>query len=263
MPSLLLIYFEQIMDSEARDIPVDWGMPDTPNGAHPIYFAKHMSKAISMDYDKKMDYPSNGVSILGYLRPAFLDEESYIRRLFLSENRDDYSLEVQGDDNTSTSSKHDEKDLSSSLYRLEIVGIELLSLYGTESVSTTEGLSSGIALKALCKKKGLHAGEANLISVDSVGMDVRVFAGAQVQTHRFPFKTRATTEMAAEKNIHQLMFPPSRRRKLKSNDKSLKDAYRSKKHYQNHQTKKQRRSYFATGTVCGVYTSSFLLRLCT
>ena len=49
-----------------------------------------------MDYDKKMDYPSNGVSILGYLRPAFLDEESYIRRLFLSENRDDYSLEVQG-----------------------------------------------------------------------------------------------------------------------------------------------------------------------
>ncbi|CAN6804198.1 unnamed protein product [Brassica oleracea var. botrytis] len=204
-------------------------------------------QAISMDYDKKMDYPSNG------------------------------------DDNTSTSSKHDEKDLSSSLYRLEIVGIELLSLYGTEfsislqdfqdaepdilvhstSAIIEQGLSSGIALKALCKKKGLHAGEANLISVDSVGMDVRVFAGAQVQTHRFPFKTRATTEMAAEKNIHQLLFPPSRRRKLKSNDKSLKDAYRSKKHYQNHQTKKQRRSYFATGTVCGVYTSSFLLRLCT
>ena len=49
-----------------------------------------------MDYEKKMDCPSNGVSILGCLRPAFLDEESYIRRLFLSEDRDDYSLEVQG-----------------------------------------------------------------------------------------------------------------------------------------------------------------------
>lgn len=49
-----------------------------------------------MDYDRKMDYPSNGVSILGCLRPAFLDEESYIRRLFLSEDRDDYSWEVQG-----------------------------------------------------------------------------------------------------------------------------------------------------------------------
>lgn len=95
------------------------------------------------------------------------------------------------------------------------------------------GINSSIALKALCKKKGLHAEvlfpslniicnwpnlsdravtvpvylsttfcnpvlllcgylmqEANLISVDSLGMDVRVFAGAQVQTHRFPFKTR-------------------------------------------------------------------------
>ncbi|KAL0663039.1 hypothetical protein Bca4012_099876 [Brassica carinata] len=226
-------HYFQIMDSEARDIPVDWGMPDISNGVHPIYFAKHMSKAISMDYEKKMDCPSNGVSILGCLRPAFLDEESYIRRLFLSEDRDDYSLEVQGDDNNiSTSSRHEENDMSSSgLYRLEIVGIELLSLYGTEfsislqdfqdaepdilvhSTSTiverfnNRGISSGIALKALCEKKGLHAEEANLISVDSLGMD-------------------ATTEMAAEKKIHQLLFPPSRRRKLKSNEESLKDAYR-------------------------------------
>lgn len=53
-------------------------------------------QAISMDYDRKMDYPSNGVSILGCLRPAFLDEESDIRRLFTSEDRDDYSWEVQG-----------------------------------------------------------------------------------------------------------------------------------------------------------------------
>lgn len=37
-----------------------------------------------------------------------------------------------GDDNPNTSSRHDENDMSSSLYRLEIVGIELLSLYGTE-----------------------------------------------------------------------------------------------------------------------------------
>jgi hypothetical protein len=119
-----------------------------------------------------------------------------------------------GDDNPITSSRRDENDMSSSLYRLEIVGIELLSLYGAESsislqdfqdaepdilVHSTSaiierfnnrGINSSIALKALCKKKGLHAEEANLISVDSLGMDVRVFAGAQVQTHRFPFKTR-------------------------------------------------------------------------
>ena len=37
-----------------------------------------------------------------------------------------------GDENQNTSSRDDENDMSSSLYRLEIVGIELLSLYGTE-----------------------------------------------------------------------------------------------------------------------------------
>ena len=40
------------------------------------------------------------------------------------------------DNNTSTSSRHEENDMSSTgLYRLEIVGIELLSLYGTEVCS--------------------------------------------------------------------------------------------------------------------------------
>lgn len=29
-----------------------------------------------------MDRPSNGLSIMGCLRPAFVDEESYLRRLF-------------------------------------------------------------------------------------------------------------------------------------------------------------------------------------
>ncbi|KAF3518152.1 hypothetical protein DY000_02061751, partial [Brassica cretica] len=165
-------YFE-IMDSEARDIPVDWGMPDTSNGVHPIYFAKHMSKAISMDYEKKMDCPSNGVSILGCLRPAFLDEESYIRRLFLSEDRDDYSLEVQGDDNnTSTSSRHEENDMSSTV---QVILLTFSVFYKFQDFQDAEpdilvhststiierfnnrGISSGIALKALCEKKGLHA----------------------------------------------------------------------------------------------------------
>ena len=36
------------MDSEARDVPVDWGMPDTSNGVHPIYFAKHMTKVLAI-----------------------------------------------------------------------------------------------------------------------------------------------------------------------------------------------------------------------
>lgn len=49
-----------------------------------------------MEYDKKMDHPSNGVSILGCLRPAFPDEESYIRRLFYYEGSDGYNSNWRG-----------------------------------------------------------------------------------------------------------------------------------------------------------------------
>ena len=43
-----------------------------------------------------MNHPSNGVSVLGCLRPAFMDEELYLRRLFNSEDSDDYSSDWKG-----------------------------------------------------------------------------------------------------------------------------------------------------------------------
>lgn len=49
-----------------------------------------------MDYDRKMDHSSNGLSIVGYLRPAFADEESYLRRQFHSEDSDGDNSDWQG-----------------------------------------------------------------------------------------------------------------------------------------------------------------------
>lgn len=49
-----------------------------------------------MESERKMDHPSNGVSILGCLRPAFLDEESYLRRLFYFRDSDGYSSDCKG-----------------------------------------------------------------------------------------------------------------------------------------------------------------------
>jgi hypothetical protein len=44
-----------------------------------------------------MDNPSNGVSIVGYLRPAFIEEESYLRSLFRGEcNSDGSSSDWKG-----------------------------------------------------------------------------------------------------------------------------------------------------------------------
>ena len=49
-----------------------------------------------MEYTKTMDYPSNGVSIVGCLRPAFADEESYIRTLFHCVDSDGYNSDWKG-----------------------------------------------------------------------------------------------------------------------------------------------------------------------
>lgn len=43
-----------------------------------------------------MDNPSNGVSIVGCLVPAFGDEESYLRRAFHCEDYDEYDLDFKG-----------------------------------------------------------------------------------------------------------------------------------------------------------------------
>ncbi|XP_044478654.1 uncharacterized protein At3g49140-like isoform X1 [Mangifera indica] len=239
-------YFE-VVDSEVPDVPVDWGMPDTSSWVHPIYFSKCLTKAVNMEYCRKMDQPSNGVSIVGYLRPAFADEETYVRRQFHCEDNDgDYSDWKDGEI-MGFSSKSDRSNTTSTLYRLEIMRIELFSVYGIQypislqdfqdaepdalvhSTSaiidhfSEKGIRCNVALKALCKKKGFNVERAKLIGVDSLGMDVRVFSGVEVRTHRFPFKVRVTSEVAAEKQIQQLLFPRARRKKLRTQQDMFKD----------------------------------------
>ncbi|XP_024450295.1 uncharacterized protein At3g49140 isoform X2 [Populus trichocarpa] len=240
-------YFE-VMDSEDSEVPVDWGMPYTSSLVHPIYFAKCMTKAINMEYYRKMDHPSNGVSIVGCLRPAFSDEELYLRTSFHCGDSDGYNSDRKDTEILSFNSKSDVSSSGSTLHCLEIMRIELFSLYGSQSAVSLQdfqeaepdvlahstpailehfsekGSRCNIALKALCKKKGLHVERANLIGVDSLGMDVRIFSGVEARTHRFPFKVRATCKTAAQKQIHQLLFPRARRKKFKTHEDELGDS---------------------------------------
>ncbi|XP_058183964.1 uncharacterized protein At3g49140 isoform X2 [Rhododendron vialii] len=238
----------EVEDSEMFDIPVNWGKPTyTAGSVHPKYFAKCLTKAVNMDYAKKMDYPSNGVSIMGCLRPAFVDEELYLRSLFNGEDSygydsdsDGYSSDWKDGEDWDSRPESDGKRISSTLYRLEILKIELFSTYGVQSVIglhdfqeaepdvlvhstlsiverySEKGTRLNVALKALCQKKVLHVQEANLIGVDSLGIDVRVFSGLEVQTHRFPFKVQAKSEAAAVKQINQLLFPRAHRKKFRA-----------------------------------------------
>jgi len=134
----------------------------------------------------------------------------------------------------------EESDMKCSLYRLEILGIQLVSVYGNQSVvslqdfqhaepdilvySATEiidrvdngGGKTERALRSLCwKKKGLHVEEAILIGLDSLGVDIRVHCGAEVQTVRIAFKCRANSEDAAERQLRRLLFPRFRHKHRK------------------------------------------------
>ncbi|XP_073046618.1 uncharacterized protein At3g49140 isoform X3 [Primulina eburnea] len=168
-------YF-QVENFDTWDIEVDWGTPVNSTWIHPVYFSKCLTKAADNEHYKMMDYPSNCVSVWGLFRPTFTEEEGYLRRLF--KDRDSVSF----------TSRDDGSCCGSMIYRLDITKIELFSVYGVQG--------------------------ANLIGVDSLGMDVRVSSGTEVRTHRFPFKVKAMSVCAAEKRIQQLLYPRSRRKKM-------------------------------------------------
>ncbi|CAN4100694.1 unnamed protein product [Withania somnifera] len=232
-------------NSEMSDYQVDWGMPDSSSTLHPAYFAKCLTKAVHMKHGKMMDHPSNGISMWGRLKPAFLEEEYYVRRLFNDDEvGDGYTSDWKDGETLSFSPIYDKSCTLSSIYRLEIIRIELFSVYGAQVAVNLndfqdaepdslvhsapaiverfrqQGTRCKYALKALCRKKGLHVERANLIGVDSLGMDVRVLSGTEVWTHRFPFKVRATSEIAAEKQIRQLLFPRARRKKFRTTERA-------------------------------------------
>ncbi|MBA0624788.1 hypothetical protein Godav_010077, partial [Gossypium davidsonii] len=122
-----------------------------------------------------MDHPSNGVSIVGCLRPAFADEESYLRRLFHFDYDEGYTSDWTDGEAPKPSSKYGGSKSGSILYRLEIMQIELFSslislkdfqdaepdvlVHSTSAILerfSEKGIWCNVALKSLCKKKGLQ-----------------------------------------------------------------------------------------------------------
>ncbi|CAN6448904.1 unnamed protein product [Victoria cruziana] len=265
------IYFEDDDHEENDEVNVpasstDWGYPDSMHWVHPMYFARHLTKAVDSKYGEMMDHPSNGISIVGLLRPALLDEEYYLRRFFYGEECDDHSSDWKDESDkeleqvTSTSDltdgdflrpnmKDNGSRFSSTLYKLEIVNIQLFNVYGNQrGVSLQDfqeaepdilvhsasaiidhfneyGMKCTAALRTLCrKKKGMKVEGANIIGVDSLGLDVRVYSGVETKTLRFPFNSPATSESSAEKKIQRMLFPRHHRRNPKPPNDAYEDA---------------------------------------
>lgn len=119
-----------------------------------------------------------------------------------------------------------------SFYKLEMIKIQLVSAHGRENFVEIEdykrarpdaiahsaakiisrlkagGEKTTQALKSLCWRcKGIQVEECALIGVDSLGFDLRVCSGRQLQTLRFPFKKRASSEYSAERHLNDMLFP--------------------------------------------------------
>ncbi|TVU36163.1 hypothetical protein EJB05_18082 [Eragrostis curvula] len=244
------------IDTEITDTLIEWGMPATMRA---LYIRFTLPNAVHDNHEEKMDSPSNGVSIVGYLRPAFIEEESYLRSLFRGEcNNDGYSSDLKDEYNRETKpvseanrlvdddkSRFDFNDVGTStdsmIYKLEIMSIELFSIYGKQLMIDPQDFQDvepdilsnsasaiierikenndqcAVALRSLCRrKKSLTVEEASLIGVDSLGIDVRAFSGLEARTVRFSFNSQALSERSAEKKIRRMLFPRYQRKTVKA-----------------------------------------------
>ncbi|KAG6509432.1 hypothetical protein ZIOFF_027422 [Zingiber officinale] len=294
--------FKEIDDTEITDTLISWGMPDTLRYTHPLFFAKCITKVVQTKFEK-VDFPSNGLQLLGCLRPAFIDEESYLRRLFyhdednyisdwrgnsfkvlvgglgfisneeagsgklgyllpIKENGlerlkarliwEDRKLSVQRMEDDRILLKQQQKKtmrkmsmrkastvlccsgpwsiflnntavqfLQSTINLQDFQDAEPDLLANSASAIMERiseyGAQSSVALKALCRRrKGLNVEVANLIGVDSLGIDVRVYCGMEAHTLRFPFSARVISESGAEKKIKKMLFPQYHRKNLRT-----------------------------------------------
>ncbi|XP_030533176.1 uncharacterized protein At3g49140-like isoform X2 [Rhodamnia argentea] len=236
--------------------PGDWAQLETMRSSHPMYFAKKLAEVASDDPVNWMERPPVGIVIQGLLSPALLEKHSTNQRHLSSHHsgaeinhtgsiledkqvdssttdadRQEHSLE-DGPSRAEELSKNGSPRSEKSLYKLEMINIQLLSVHGHPHTVEVEDFRKAQpdaiahsaakiisrlkvgeektiqALKSLCWRcKGIQVEEAMIIGVDALGFDARVCSGTQLQTLRFAFHARATSEQSAERQLSNLLFP--------------------------------------------------------
>ncbi|KAI5080992.1 hypothetical protein GOP47_0004175 [Adiantum capillus-veneris] len=145
----------------------------------------------------------------------------------------DISAEILEETGASGNGEEGESnEAGTSIYKLDVESLHLISYFRMESiVENTEfqaakpdilaragpeivdrlnsrGKVLEDALKLVClHRKGIEVEQAALLHIDSVGMDLRVHSGREIQTLRVSFSQRATSVEHAEQLLNQLLFP--------------------------------------------------------
>lgn len=156
-----------------------------------------------------------------------------------SQNGSVWAEEVDKDENLRT---------GSSFYMLEMIKIQLISAHGNQifvevsdfqkaqpdamahsAPKIISRLKAGgekfiQALKSLCWRiKGIQVEEAILTGIDSLGFDLRICSGKQVQNLRFPFTSKANSEYSAERQLHDLLYPRTPQKQQKKRETHRKE----------------------------------------
>lgn len=201
-------------DDDEDEAPPSWSNLETMNSCHPLYFARMIVETTTKSNIDWLDRPPASLVVEGQLRPAFAEESTMVAKHLSSDEP-----------------KKDKKESGATFFKVEVLSIELITAYGTEpkinigeyrkarpdiiahsAPNIISRLRAGgdkitQALKSLCWRcKAIQVEEAAVIGVDCLGFDLRVCSGTQVQTLRFAFPTKATSEFGAEKQIHELLF---------------------------------------------------------
>ncbi|CAA7056024.1 unnamed protein product [Microthlaspi erraticum] len=218
----------------------DWANLETMRSCHPMYFAKRMTEVASNDPVDWMDQPSAGLAIQGLLSHILVEDYSEIEKKLAelkststNGNKDEENLQKKIEDSNKDDGDESEKKRNAvAFYKLEMIRIQLITAQGDQTEVEVEDVrkaqpdaiahaSAGIisrleesgnklaeALRSLCwRHNGIQAEEVKLLGIDSLGFDLRLCAGAKIESLRFAFSTRATSEDDAEGLIRELLFP--------------------------------------------------------
>jgi hypothetical protein len=176
-----------------------------------------------------MDQPSAGLAIQGLLSHILVEDYSDIQKKLADSNsttngnKDAENLVDKLEDNSKAGGDESEIDSSQdekarnvvAFYKLEMIRIQLITAQGdqtevevedvrkaqpdaiahasAEIISRLEESGDKIteALKSLCwRHNSIQAEEVKLIGIDSLGFDLRLCAGAKIESLRFAFSTR-------------------------------------------------------------------------
>ncbi|CAN1158608.1 Uncharacterized protein At3g49140 [Linum perenne] len=221
------MYFAKRLTQVASDDPIDW-MKQPPTGLsiqgilRPALGEEHTDIKRHMSGDKS----SHDKKQAGKEADSSKKQDSINGQNAKSESTDDVSV----------SADELAKDAASknrtTFYKLETTKIQLISADGRQTtvepdvfrrakpdaiahsadkiISRLKDAGQNVteALISLCWRcKDLQVEEAAVTGLDSLGFDLRVCSGTQVQTLRFAFNSRATSEYSAERQLNDLLFP--------------------------------------------------------